>query len=533
METHLRPQWNQMIPRPEDCRALLETLRGADQLELRGALHGGEPLERAMTAVVLAERTASPSVVELASLAADDDPDLAAVAMWALSRMGYPEALDVLRAMLQGERAEIAAALLEGVGWSPITDAWRAMFAIARRQWKCCLELGKPAVPAVVHAISDRRAWVRQQAVRTLGAMGDHAVESVIVDALSDSSPRVRAEAALALVNLGASCADEQVRKLLRDPNSGVRVDAAHALDHLSSSPIEATPPSDTERSTDDPVFVVGAARSGTTLLRLLLTAHPNISIPPEGDFLLDLAPQFRGRRLSPEDRYRFVDRFFGLEKCVEWGLERDALTRRIEALSPTTYGALAAIPYRMYGELKFGGKPRWGDKNPYYVFFLDTVLGLYPRARAVDVVRDGRDVAASVIPLGFGARTAAEAAVAWVRSVRAGEASRERSPDRVRRLKYEELVAAPTCGAELLCDFIQEPFSSAMLEFHRENRRAGLVPEHRLGWHAATREPIRADSVGRWRRELTSVQTLAIELLAGTTLEGLGYDRFFPAPTK
>ena len=519
--------------RPEYGRALLEELRGADLLELRGTLRRGEPLERAMTAVVLAERSASPSVVDLASLAADDDPDLAAVAAWALSRMGQPEALDVLRAMLQGERAEIAAALLDGVGWSPITDAWRAEFAVARRQWRCCLELGEPAVPAVVHATSDRRAWVRQQAVCTLGAMRDHAVESVIVDALSDSSPRVRAEAALALATLGASCADEQVRKLLRDPNSGVRSEAARALGRLSSPPIEATPPSEPDGSRDDPVFVVGAARSGTTLLRLLLTAHPNLSIPPEGDFLLELAPQFRGRTLSPEDRYGFVDRFFGLENCVEWGVERDALRRRIEALSPTTYASLAAIPYRMYGELKFGGKPRWGDKNPYFVFFLDTLLGLYPRARAVDVVRDARDVAASVIPLGFGARTATEAAIAWVRSVRAGEASRERAPDRMLRLKYEELVAAPSSRAKQLCDFIQEPFSSAMLEFHRENRRVGLVPEHRLGWHTATREPIRADSVGRWRRELTSVQTLAIELLAGTTLEGLGYDRFFPAPTK
>lgn len=148
----------------------------------------------------------------------------------------------------------------------------------------------------------------------------------------------------------------------------------------------------------DRPIFVVGCPRSGTTLLQLMLHAHPRIAIPPETRFLLE----------AYRDRHRFGDlrrpanrralahfivnrpqtRFFDL------GLDPQAMISEIVASPPTLGSAIGAV-FRSYSE-RFG-KPRWGDKRPAYVNNLDVIRRLFPDAQIIHIVRDGRDCVASL----------------------------------------------------------------------------------------------------------------------------------------
>ena len=70
-------------------------------------------------------------------------------------------------------------------------------------------------------------------------------------------------------------------------------------------------------------------------------------------------------------------------------------------------------------------GKPRWGDKTPHYVHHVDRLLGIWPQARVVILVRDGRDVALSLKRMPFGPNNAWAAAQWWARGIRAGAARR------------------------------------------------------------------------------------------------------------
>ena len=144
--------------------------------------------------------------------------------------------------------------------------------------------------------------------------------------------------------------------------------------------------------------FIVGSPRSGTTLLRLMLDAHPLLTIPPETHFLpavLELTGA--GEAL----RQAFLRCIVDGPRWNDFHLSEETFERRLQAIEPfdLTHGLHAF--YRMYGERQ--QKPRWGDKTPGYVLHLRRIAGVLPTARFIHLIRDGRDVAASLRKLWWG----------------------------------------------------------------------------------------------------------------------------------
>src|SRR5690242_15483743 len=111
------------------------------------------------------------------------------------------------------------------------------------------------------------------------------------------------------------------------------------------------------------PIFVVGCPRSGTTMLQLMLHAHPRIAIPPETRFLLRAYAE-RGRYGDlgdPANRRRLAEWITtGKTAFADLGLDPTATVEEIVAAGPTLGSALGTV-FRAYAE-RFG-KPRWGDK--------------------------------------------------------------------------------------------------------------------------------------------------------------------------
>jgi Sulfotransferase family len=105
--------------------------------------------------------------------------------------------------------------------------------------------------------------------------------------------------------------------------------------------------------------FIVGAGRSGNTLLRLMLGAHPDLAIPPETDFIPELATRWSG----PDDaRAAFVGTVTGHWRFTDLGVDAAELERRVARLEPFSLGAGLRTLYRLYAE-KFG-KSRFGDRR-------------------------------------------------------------------------------------------------------------------------------------------------------------------------
>jgi len=288
--------------------------------------------------------------------------------------------------------------------------------------------------------------------------------------------------------------------------------------------------------------IIVGAPRSGTTLLRLILDAHPDLAIPPETGFLAPLA-KVSGR--DARDPHAAIAIVTGTPpEAPTWPDFRIALPvfeRELEACSPFSPGEAARAFYRLYAERQ--GKRRYGDKTPTYTGHLAAIGRLLPEARFIHLIRDGRDVAASLRQQWFApGRDMAVLARYW--SDRVTEARRQGlGSDRYVEIRYEALVGSPEPTLRRLCDFIELPFDAAML--HHHERAEARLAEHgarvdRLGrkivsqaqrrkQQAKSREPLDTTMIGAWRHRLTADEVEQFEITAGGLLRELGYSRAGP----
>jgi hypothetical protein len=280
---------------------------------------------------------------------------------------------------------------------------------------------------------------------------------------------------------------------------------------------------------------VVGVGRSGTTLLRLMLDAHPALTIPPETHFAPELISAAGKRRANPE---RLTEIVVSQRQWGDFGLDEAELRRRFEALDPPGAGAALRAFYGLYAER--AGKPRWGDKTPIYVEHMREIEGALPEVRFLHLIRDGRDVALSRIRRALDEPPpASRMAKNWSRRIAAAR-KQARRVEHYTELRYEDLVSATEPTLRRVCELIELDYDAAMLDYHhtageRLTEIAGDLParggkalrpgSERIAAHSLATEPPRPDRAGAWREEMAPEDIAAFEAAAGDMLEELGYE--------
>jgi hypothetical protein len=281
--------------------------------------------------------------------------------------------------------------------------------------------------------------------------------------------------------------------------------------------------------------FVVGATRSGTTLLRLMLDAHPEIAIPSETHFIPDLIKAREKHGAGPD---RMLEMLTSHRRWGDFQIEPEELAARWKALPELTGPAAVRAFFELYGE-KQGGPPRWGDKTPGYVKRMREIQEYLPEARFVHLIRDGRDVALSILKQSFGPETIEAAAERWRGRVLRGRAQQPYLGFYM-EVKFEDLVLDTEGQLRRICEFIELDFDPAMLGYHetaheRLKEKARELPrgkgrdpqsaERRLKSHEKTFEPPNPDLVGGYKRKMDATDRAAYEALAGDLLIELGYE--------
>lgn len=274
------------------------------------------------------------------------------------------------------------------------------------------------------------------------------------------------------------------------------------------------------------PFFIVGSGRSGNTLMRAMLHAHPELAIPPESYALPKVA--WAGRVYRGDPWPRQVDRILALFDTDEfrrtWQLPLQPLRDRLLAAPPERRGidSIIDVTYRGYIQRHAEGAERWGDKTPLNALYLPWISDLFPGAQYIHMLRDGRDVALSYVRAGL-YTTLEEAAARWVRSVRdVRRFQRTLRPAEFIEIRYEELVAQSAIQLERVSAFLGVTRRPEMLEYWRTGRELGDTDSPH---HAGLGRPVTDRSVGRWRT-LPPDERQALERVLGDTLGRAGYGR-------
>ena len=279
--------------------------------------------------------------------------------------------------------------------------------------------------------------------------------------------------------------------------------------------------------------FVVGMNRSGTTLLRMMLDAHPQLTIPPETHFVPDLIKATRKPRATAEDALA------AMKSAREWGdfgFSDDEMLTRLRAQKRIDPESAVRAFYDAYAEQQ--GKPRWGEKTPTYVQRMKMIQRAIPEARFVHVIRDGRDVALSVLDRTVRELTAADVARRWQKKI--GQA-REDAPKlrHYTEIRYEDLILDTEPILRRVSEFIELPWDETMLTYHErsgerlqemaralpgDGRAQELSVERRMATHAMTTKPPSAERVARWRTQMSGEQRAEFEEVASELLAELDY---------
>jgi hypothetical protein len=292
-------------------------------------------------------------------------------------------------------------------------------------------------------------------------------------------------------------------------------------------------------RGTNPFVFLVGCPRSGTTLLRRIVDAHPRIAITPETHWL----PRFctRGNGCTAEGLVTpaLLPRLLAHDRFPDLGIGRAEVERLLGGGGPVPYARFVSGLFDLYGRAQ--GKPLVGDKTPGYVRKIRTLYALWPGAKFVHLIRDGRDVCLSVrtwkrrdgtTGLGADCPTWADepvvtAALWWADHVRRGRRRGEKlGPGLYCEVRYEALVARPAEECARLCAFLGVPFDECMLRFHEGRMAAAPGLSAKDAWLPIT------PGLRDWRTQMPDGDLARFEAAAGPLLDELGYPRAVPHPS-
>lgn len=238
------------------------------------------------------------------------------------------------------------------------------------------------------------------------------------------------------------------------------------------------------------PIFLVGAERSGTTVLRLMLDHHPQLAWCYEFEYAVD--------QISDEEGWP------SLEQYYEW-LE----TYRIFQATGFAIDRHLSYPQLVNSFLdqkrEHAGKPLVGATVHRH---FDRLLRIWPDARFIHIVRDGRDVARSCIGMGWAGNvwTGVER---WIEAERLWAQLCQKIPAEQRiELTYEELISEPVKTLMRLCNFIGISYDQEMLNYPKST--SYKLPD--------------ASFIKQWQRKLSEHEIQLIESRISTMLIEHGY---------
>ncbi len=293
------------------------------------------------------------------------------------------------------------------------------------------------------------------------------------------------------------------------------------------------------------PIIIIACHRSGTTLLRLMLTSHSQISIPNEFPLIEIVLTQFSEPNLSEKDIEKLLKIVSKDDRFEDWKISSGQLKTDL-------FNQLPAIPkqtvietfYKNYLNQSNENKTIWGDKTIGTLSHIKNIVSLFPTARFIHLVRDGRDVACSLQThfrkppvTGFPGRNrklvtdTVGGALLWKEGEMMIENQKKSIPIKhYYQILYSDLVNQPEIALRNLCQFLQIPFEKEnLLSFYEKNKSEKLISEKRLSIHQNTLKPVTKDREHVYLAQLSKLEIKTIDFLLKSLLKKYGMTMDLP----
>jgi hypothetical protein len=272
-------------------------------------------------------------------------------------------------------------------------------------------------------------------------------------------------------------------------------------------------------------VFIAGIPRSGTTLLRLVLSAHPQVAISPETHCLERIMFGFPHTGRLDDEHLGQLKQVIGEDrKLAGWKIDLQPYLERVSDYTEITTRQAIRDLMEHYRDQTAPHATVLGNKKGFFAEYGELAHHLFPEAKFLFIVRDARDAVYSM-KTNLKGYSAISASIRWRARVVRGRRLQARYPAQCLLIKYEDLVSEPETVCRILCAFLQIEYAPEMIRFYEGNQRHERVIEGTEQIHQLTSSPFTKDRIGRWRKGLTAGEVRIVQTIAGRELGRLGYE--------
>lgn len=277
--------------------------------------------------------------------------------------------------------------------------------------------------------------------------------------------------------------------------------------------------------------FVVGRPRSGTTLLRTLFDAHPEVTFPPECQFIINLYPKY-GKITDWNKKHleSFYNDLVNEWLFDTWKVDNKNLKERLmQYTGQHSYGSICKVVYLEYNSLFEKKQVRFiGDKNPGYAIYTKLLLKIFPEAKFIHILRDYRDNFVSIKNVDFELPVPSLVVQKWKYFFKKFNKDSHLFPERYRVINYEKLATNPEIEFSSLCNFVGIDFDRSVFSFHqKKDEMLKHYPEGYIKtYHTSLMEKINTSKIGVWQKQLSNRQVKLMDYTIGNIAEEAGYER-------
>lgn len=279
--------------------------------------------------------------------------------------------------------------------------------------------------------------------------------------------------------------------------------------------------------------FIVGRPRSGTTLLRTLFDANPNVCIPPECQFIINLFPKY-GKLVhwKKSNFHDFLNDLKGQWLFSTWNIDDEQLLEKLIAVGESTnYNEVCKLVFMQYKSLfKKDEVLFFGDKNPGYTIYTEQLLEIFPNAKFIHIIRDYRDHFVSIKNVDFDLPYISLIAFKWRLFIKKYREMMEKYPLSHIEIRYEDLVRDPENQMKHLCKFTGINYNQDILNFYLKGDEARKIYPSKLldKIHSSLFNKISPDKIGVYKSQLSLKQIKIADFTVGKYAELAGYKKVY-----